>query len=133
DIDPTLFPFHVMIKSVHNTVIEGFWRQFKEKSGLNLKDFLLRGKEGHLFNPHDPLHEPLFYWIFAPVIQAELDDFVQWWNNHRVRHQHEKIMPSGHVPSHAMDYPELFGGLDCRIKIPPEAITDLREQLETEE
>ncbi|KAJ7433123.1 hypothetical protein B0H11DRAFT_2165057 [Mycena galericulata] len=133
DIDPTLFPFHVMIKSVHNTVIEGFWRQFKEKSGLNLKDFLLRGKEGHLFNPHDPLHEPLFYWIFAPVIQAELDDFVQWWNNHRVRHQHEKIMPSGHVPSHAMDYPELFGGLDCRIKIPPEAITDLRKQLETEE
>ncbi|KAJ7511628.1 hypothetical protein B0H11DRAFT_2370583 [Mycena galericulata] len=133
DIDPTLFPFHVMIKSVHNTVIEGFWRQFKEKSGLNLKDFLLRGKEGHLFNPHDPLHEPLFYWIFAPVIQAELDDFVQWWNNHRMRHQHEKIMPSGRVPSHAMDYPELFGGLDCRIKIPPEAITDLREQLETEE
>ncbi|KAJ7429620.1 hypothetical protein B0H11DRAFT_2181174 [Mycena galericulata] len=133
DIDPTLFPFHVMIKSVHNTVIEGFWQQFKEKSGLNLKDFLLCGKEGHLFNPHDPLHEPLFYWIFAPVIQAELDDFVQWWNNHRVRHQHEKIMPSGHVPSHAMDYPELFGGLDCRIKIPPEAITDLREQLETEE
>lgn len=46
-----------MIKSVHNTVIEGFWRQFKEKSGLNLKDFLLRGKEGHLFNPHDLLHE----------------------------------------------------------------------------
>ncbi|KAJ6618980.1 hypothetical protein B0H10DRAFT_1913207 [Mycena sp. CBHHK59/15] len=132
DINPTLFPFHVMIKSVHNTVIEGFWRQFKEKSGLNLKDFLLRGKEGHLFNPHDLLHEPLFYWIFAPVIQAELDDFVQWWNNHRVRHQHEKIMPSGHVPSHAMDYPELFGGLDCRIKIPPEAIADLREQLETE-
>lgn len=42
-------------------------------------------------------------------------------------------MPSGHVPSHAMDYPELFGGLDCRIKIPPEAIADLREQLETEE
>ncbi|KAJ7443062.1 hypothetical protein B0H11DRAFT_2204319 [Mycena galericulata] len=57
DINPTLFPFHVMIKSVHNTVIEGFWQQFKEKSGLNLKNFLLRGKEGHLFNPHDPLHE----------------------------------------------------------------------------
>lgn len=56
-MDPTLFPFHVMIKSIHNTVIEGFWRQFKEKSGLNLKDFLLRGKEEHLFNPHDPLHE----------------------------------------------------------------------------
>jgi hypothetical protein len=38
-------------------VIEGFWRQLKEKLGLNLKDFLLRGKIEHLFNAHDPWHE----------------------------------------------------------------------------
>jgi hypothetical protein len=29
----------------------------KEKLGLNLKDFLLRGKNEHLFNPYNPLHE----------------------------------------------------------------------------
>jgi hypothetical protein len=40
DIDMNLYPFHVLIKSIHNTVIEGFWRQLKEKLGLNLKDFL---------------------------------------------------------------------------------------------
>ncbi|KAJ7210180.1 hypothetical protein GGX14DRAFT_363716, partial [Mycena pura] len=133
DIDPNLYPFHVLIKSIHNTVIEGFWRHFKEKLGLNLKDFLLRGKTEHLFNTHNPLYEPLFYWIFAPLIQQELDDFVNWWNNHRVRHQHEKIMPSGHVPSHAMEYPELFGALDCRIRVPPEAIEELRMQINLEE
>ncbi|KAJ7025817.1 hypothetical protein C8F04DRAFT_1298905, partial [Mycena alexandri] len=133
DIDKDLYPFHVLIKSIHNTVIEGFWRQLKEKLGLNLKDFLLRGKIEHLFNAHDPWHEPLFYWIFAPLIQAELDNFKLWWNHHRVRHQHEKILPSGHVPAHALEFPELFGALDCRITIPQEAINNLREQLTEEE
>ncbi|KAF8217231.1 hypothetical protein K438DRAFT_1748323 [Mycena galopus ATCC 62051] len=133
DIDKDLYPFHVLIKSIHNTVIEGFWRQLKEKLGLNLKDFLLRGKIEHLFNAHDPWHEPLFYWIFAPLIQAELDNFKLWWNHHRVRHQHEKILPSGHVPAHALEFPELFGALDCRIGIPQEAINNLRDQLTEEE
>ncbi|KAF8146508.1 hypothetical protein K438DRAFT_1780895 [Mycena galopus ATCC 62051] len=133
DIDKDLYPFHVLIKSIHNTVIEGFWRQLKEKLGLNLKDFLLRGKIEHLFNAHDPWHEPLFYWIFAPLIQAELDNFKLWWNHHRVRHQHEKILPSGHVPAHALEFPELFGALDCRIAIPQEAINNLRDQLTKEE
>ncbi|KAJ7433965.1 hypothetical protein B0H11DRAFT_2374153 [Mycena galericulata] len=133
DIDKDLYPFHVLLKSIHNTVIEGFWRQLKEKLGLNLKDFLLRGKIEHLFNAHDPWHEPLFYWIFAPLIQAELDNFKLWWNHHRVRHQHEKILPSGHVPAHALEFPELFGALDCRIAIPQEAIDNLQEQLTEEE
>ncbi|KAJ7626227.1 hypothetical protein B0H17DRAFT_963451, partial [Mycena rosella] len=133
DIDINLYPFHVLIKSIHNTVIEGFWRQLKEKLGLNLKEFLLRGKVEHLFNAHDPWHEPLFYWIFAPLIQVELDNFKLWWNHHRVRHQHEKILLSGHVPAHALEFPELFGALDCRIAIPQEAIDNLREQLTEEE
>ncbi|KAJ7744550.1 hypothetical protein B0H14DRAFT_2637273 [Mycena olivaceomarginata] len=57
DIDKDLYPIHVLIKSIHNTVIRGFWHQLKEKLGLNLKDFLLRGKIEHLFNAHDPWHE----------------------------------------------------------------------------
>nr|GAT48120.1 predicted protein [Mycena chlorophos] len=133
DIDPSLYPFHVLIKSIHNTIIEGFWRHLKDKLGLNLKDFLLRGKTQHLYNPHNPLHEPLFYWIFAPLIQEELDEFADWWNHHRVRHQHEKIMPSGHVPAHALEYPDLFGALDCRIRVPAEAVEELRAQITAEE
>ncbi|KAJ7618698.1 hypothetical protein FB45DRAFT_755655, partial [Roridomyces roridus] len=133
DIDPALFPLHVLIKSIHNTIIEGFWRQLKEKLGLNLKDWLLRGKSEFLFNSHNPLHEPLFYWVFAPIIQMELDNFRLWWNNHRVRHQHEKIMPSGHVPALTMEYPELFGALDCRISVPAEAVQLLRDELDEAE
>jgi len=32
-----------------------------------------------------------------------------------------------------MEYPELFGALDCRIRVPPEAIEELRMQINLEE
>ena len=38
-------------------------------------------------------------------------------------------MPSGHVPAHAMDYPSQYGGIDCRIEIPKEAVSQLRQLL----
>jgi hypothetical protein len=56
DIDITIFPFHVMIKSVYNTVIEGFWRRFLDKTGHNLKTVLLHGKLTHVFMRNVPYH-----------------------------------------------------------------------------
>ncbi len=151
NIDPAVFPFHVILKSIHNTVIEGFWRRFLEKLGINLKDFLLQGRERHLFDPNVPFHtcvyqllaynlktnlyscSSLFYWIFVPFSQAEMDDFSQWWNNHQVRKQTDKNMPSGVSPNYAMQNPRLLCGLDCRIPVPKEAVAILREYLNEEE
>jgi hypothetical protein len=58
--------------------------------------------------------------------------FCNWWNHHRVRPQQEKDMPSGHVPLDSLEHPELYGGLDCLIRVPNDVIEDLREYL-TEE
>jgi hypothetical protein len=41
-------------------------------------------------------------------------------------------MPSGHVPADALDHPGLFGGIDCGIRVPKDAIQELRDAL-TEE
>lgn len=41
-------------------------------------------------------------------------------------------MPSGHVPAHALQHPDAYGGLDCRIRIPQYAIDLLRGYLEEE-
>jgi hypothetical protein len=41
-------------------------------------------------------------------------------------------MPSGHVPDDALEHPQMFGGLNCLIPIPKEAIVELRAYL-TEE
>ncbi|KAJ7752503.1 hypothetical protein DFH07DRAFT_774437 [Mycena maculata] len=92
---------------------------------------VLKNKDGLEFESnHYP--RPLFYWIFVPLIQHELDEFRAWWNQHRVRLQWDKNMPSAHVPAHVFEHPSHVGGIDCRIRIPKEAVSELRGYL-TEE
>ena len=56
DIDSEVFPPFVTIKSVHNTIIEGFWCWLKLKLGLSIKDQVLRGKLEHIFDPNVQYH-----------------------------------------------------------------------------
>ncbi|KAJ6464706.1 hypothetical protein DFH09DRAFT_1254597 [Mycena vulgaris] len=132
DIDPDVYPSHACIKSVHNTVIEAFWRWLRLKCGVNLREHILRGKVEHIFDPNVPFHRELFNWIFPPLVQAELDDFRTYWNQHKIRPQPGKHMPSGHVPADALKHPEFYGGISCFIKVPQEMIKELRAFL-TEE
>lgn len=67
-----------------------------------------------------------------PVVQAALDEFCIWWNQRVVRWQSDKDMPSGHVPDDAASHPQFYGGIDCLIRLPADAISDLRHYL-TEE
>ncbi|KAJ7760762.1 hypothetical protein B0H14DRAFT_2634186 [Mycena olivaceomarginata] len=118
DIDKDLYPFHVLIKSIHNTVIEGFWRQLKEKLGLNLKDFLLRGKIEHLFNAHDLWHEQ--NWTTSSC-GGTIIEFVTSMKKY--------YHPDMSLPMH-------WSSLSCLghwIVDPQEAIDNVREQLTEEE
>lgn|ERR1700735_1980783 len=56
EIDPNLDPYYVILKSIHNTIIEGFWRWLREKLGLNLREIIWQGKTEHIFNPMVPFH-----------------------------------------------------------------------------
>ncbi|KAF7321774.1 hypothetical protein MKEN_00699100 [Mycena kentingensis (nom. inval.)] len=129
EIDLAVYPAHVSVKSVHNTIIEAFWRWLREKLGLDLRDHILRGKVEHIFDITSPLHLALFNWIFPPLIQAALDDFRIYWNHHRIRRQNNKNMPSGHVPSVVMRNPHLYGGINCFVKVPKADIDELRLML----
>ncbi|KAF7310263.1 hypothetical protein MIND_00400200 [Mycena indigotica] len=132
NIDLDIYPPHACVKSVHNTIIEAFWRWLKVKRGLSLREHVLRGKNEHIFDEGSILHSHLFNWLFPPLIQAELDEFRQYWNSHKIRFQPEKIMPSGHIPSDAAEYPQLFGGINCFIKVPASTVEDIREVLSAE-
>jgi len=47
---PSLYPSFVILKSVHNVVI--FWHWLCEKTGSNLKDFILCGKQDSISQPN---------------------------------------------------------------------------------
>lgn len=56
DVDLQIYPPYMILKSVHNTVIEGFWKWLRDKTGHNLKEHILRGKVDGIFNPNVPWH-----------------------------------------------------------------------------
>ncbi|KAK7029309.1 hypothetical protein R3P38DRAFT_3394433 [Favolaschia claudopus] len=116
DIDPGVYPAAAFLKSVHNTVIEAFWRWLHDKWGFNMWEHVLRGKNERIFVEEAPFHQDLFNWIFPPLVQAKLDEFRTYWNQHIIRLQPEKEMPSGHAPADALAHPGLFGGLHCGIQ-----------------
>ncbi|KAJ6601598.1 hypothetical protein B0H10DRAFT_2167416 [Mycena sp. CBHHK59/15] len=116
EIDPEVYPVCRLIKR--------FWCWLKEKMGLNLKAIILVARLSRFL-----AQTPLFYWIFIPLLQAQLEEFRLWWNHPRVHTQKDKNMPSGHVPSDAFDHPQNFGGLDCQIPVPKAAVDDLREMV----
>ena len=72
------------------------------------------------------LFRDLFCWVFPPLVQAKLDEFKVYWNNHRIRKQKNKAMPSGHVPMNAFCNPAEFLGVQCKISIPSEAVQEMR-------
>ncbi|KAF9482346.1 hypothetical protein BDN70DRAFT_785322, partial [Pholiota conissans] len=113
-IDAGVYPGILLLKSVHIIVIESLRVWFCELKQDNLLEVILQGKSGRLINPGLPkvnIHQffiilgNLFYWIVFPVVQADLDEFHIWWNQHTIRHQPEKDMPSGHVPQDAVEHP----------------------------
>ncbi|KIK56381.1 hypothetical protein GYMLUDRAFT_1016107 [Collybiopsis luxurians FD-317 M1] len=123
EFDPVEFPPHVILKSTNNTPIEGFWRILSDKCGKNIKEQILQGKDQRIFDPTQSEHS------YVLLFQQELDAFCRYWNNHTIRRQDTKLMPSGHVPAHAMDNPSQYGGIDCRIEVPKEAVSQLRQVL----
>ena len=59
----------------------------------------------------------LLSYVYIPVLQKELDVFrVSVWNNHRVRKQKGKELPTG-VPEHIYHCPDQYGGEKCGFPI----------------
>ncbi|KAF8152677.1 hypothetical protein K438DRAFT_1910239 [Mycena galopus ATCC 62051] len=117
-IDPDIHPVCQIIKSVHNIIIEGFWHWFREKKGLNLKTIILVGKFPTLVT------RPLFYWVFVPLLQVELDEFCLWWN-HQVHTRWTRICLPALIHLMPWSITKNYGSIHCHIPVPEECmITD---------
>ena len=66
-------------------------------------------------------------YVYIPVVQKELDVFrVSVWNNHRVRKQKGKELPTG-VPEHIYTCPEQHGGEKCGIPVTDQQLQEVAE------
>lgn len=67
-------------------------------------------------------------WIWFPLVQRELDKFVDRQNAHRIRKQADTALPSGGRPDQFYTDPSNYGGLDCLIPVDEAVIDELLEE-----
>ena len=77
----------------------------------------------------------VFNWLWPPLVQERLDEYRQYWNNHTVRRQKKKDLPSGTSPTHIWTCPTNVRptARDCRVHVRRELINELRNQIGGEE
>ncbi|OSD03275.1 hypothetical protein PYCCODRAFT_256220 [Trametes coccinea BRFM310] len=129
DLDVSLWPPFMALKSTHNISIENLWSRWLKYAGWNLQATLLQGKSNGLFNSANHVDFNLFQWLWSQVAQKKFDEFRQVWNCHRIRGQKGKEMPSGGTPWDIFVDPGAYGGEDLGIKVDREIVERLRAEL----
>ena len=72
-------------------------------------------------------------WLWSTVIQKELNELKDRFNNHIVRCDRSKLIPSGVAPNVVFSLHEQYGGEDCLQPVDPGVIHRLMEELGGEE
>ncbi|KAJ7501192.1 hypothetical protein B0H11DRAFT_1855566 [Mycena galericulata] len=129
DISSEDAPPFVALKSTDNIPIESSWHLFTNYIGLDIKQIILLGKSLNYFHPGLQLHIDLFNWLWPKIIQLSLDNFVDYWNNHKIRTQRNKLLPSVFSPNYICDFPEKFGLTHFGVSAPQHLIDALRQNI----
>ncbi|KAF9523530.1 hypothetical protein CPB83DRAFT_775298 [Crepidotus variabilis] len=121
-------PLVLQMKSIHNTPIKGLWHWFLQTFGFNIKEEIQSGYADGIYKPNNPLHKELFNWLWPQILQIQLDCFVQFWNNYRIRVQKDKPNMSGSTPYNGFVAPQ-YPAQDCKIMVDQPVIDALRGQI----
>ncbi|XP_063684502.1 uncharacterized protein LOC134825858 [Bolinopsis microptera] len=105
--------------------IERLWRTLKEHLEPMYKEQLRELASSGYYQPADPVDRNLLSAIYIPHVQRSLDEFVQYWNSHKIRAQSIE-MPCGR-PDVLFDNPaEPYQ--DCRIVVTTADLLELSDQ-----
>jgi len=126
-----LWPPAVQVESKHNTPSEGFWRWKQQGEGHSIREAIFVGKSEGLFNPNNQLHIKTFNWLWPPLVQHRLDEFREYWNNHRISTQKHKTLPTGTSPRQMWLVPEEVRATsrNCSVNVNMITVGQLREEL----
>ncbi|KAF8205391.1 hypothetical protein K438DRAFT_1819027 [Mycena galopus ATCC 62051] len=119
----------VAVQSSSNIPIESTWSYDRKFNGRTIRDVLEEGRI-HLI-PGDVIHRDLFRWLWPKIVQIGLDEFLDYFNNKKTRKQRNRILPSGVAPNVVFDMPADYGLQNLAIRVPQEAVQELRGLIET--
>ncbi|KAJ7777976.1 hypothetical protein DFH07DRAFT_766191 [Mycena maculata] len=123
DLLDAVVPSWMFLPSPQNITVESGWRSLFYTWGVNVLEFYNSGLHGGFFEQGNIIHEQTARWIWFPVVQRSLDNFCNEQNNHRIRKQTEKLLPSGGTPNQFYSNLAKYGGKSCLIPV-EEAVVD---------
>ncbi|XP_028412603.1 uncharacterized protein LOC114535505 [Dendronephthya gigantea] len=107
--------------------IERWWRELHERLEKFFKFPLNQLKDHGYYDPQDENDRLLLAYIMIPIIQKEIDTFVDVvWNSHRIRDQKNTYLPDG-VPNHIYSFAEKYGLKECGFVVTEEQLEEVAE------
>ncbi|KAJ3780282.1 hypothetical protein GGU10DRAFT_279651 [Lentinula aff. detonsa] len=119
----------VALPSTKNIVIEGSWGHWLKFRGTTIRSAIELGREQGYFQSNNELHVNLFNWIWPKIVQAAVDEFIDYWNNHKTRTQHKANLPTGVAPNVIFDFPQNYGLVNCGVQVDLASIVALQETI----
>lgn len=142
--DVEVIPPWMFVPSPHNITIECRWCVLMETWGVNILHFYNLGRHDGFYHPNDELHQwitsviwvgcniltldacrQISNWIWFPLVQCELDTFVDRQNAHHIRKQSDMALPSGGWPDQFHANPEMYGSEQCLTPVDMDEIDEL--------
>ena len=99
--------------SVRNQRIESWWSIFRRNRANFWMNFFKDMCDQLLYDPSVLWEVSLFRYCFIGIVQTELDETLELWNNHRIRKVRNSECPSGR-PNVLYLLPNLNGGRDVK-------------------
>lgn len=88
--------------------IERWWRELHERLEAFFTSQLLNLLDLGLYDREDDNDRSMMAYVYIPLIQREMDTFMELWNSSRCRLQKNTLMPDG-IPDFIYCNPEAYG------------------------
>lgn len=81
-----------------------------------------------MYNPDNPVELYLARFLFISLLQDEIDRFVEYWNNHRIRRSSHRTIAGR--PNVIYDLPHRYNGTNCLKPVDNTELNMMRQFIE---
>ena len=107
---------HIFGPSTANQRIESFWGRLRQLCLDEWIEFFLEMERNGLYDYENPEQLYIAIFVFGPLIESDLEAFIDYWDNQKIRKNKDSICPAG-IPNLIFQYPNQYGADDCSTKL----------------
>ncbi|KNF02820.1 hypothetical protein PSTG_04105 [Puccinia striiformis f. sp. tritici PST-78] len=126
DLDPD--QSHQFTKSVHNQKIKCLWSQLMKQYNSDLIDQLFDAEKEKKYDPQDPIQRLLFIYLWVPLLQEGLNEWMNNYNSFKRRFDKKSMLPTGCSANTCFNNPEAYSGEEGLIPVDLSTLDELEDK-----